>query len=77
MKMINSISHNKFFLSLFFLLASNSLFAQGNVEMADKLRESGKIYVVVAVLLVIFIGIAVILFLLDRKINKIEKNIRQ
>jgi hypothetical protein len=76
MKMINIIAYNKFLMSLFFLLASNSLFAQENVEMADKLRESGKIYVVVAVLLVIFIGIAVILFLLDRKISKIEKNIR-
>ncbi len=77
MKMINILERNKFLLSLFFLLASNSLFAQGGVEMADKLRESGKIYVVVAVLLVIFIGIAVILFMLDRKINKIEKSLRQ
>ncbi|MBA3898659.1 MAG: CcmD family protein [Bacteroidetes bacterium] len=75
--MINILERNKFLLSLFFLLASNSLFAQGGVEMADKLRESGKIYVVVAVLLVIFIGIAVILFMLDRKINKIEKSLRQ
>ena len=51
------------------------LFAQQNneVEMADALFESGKIYVVVTVLSVIFLGITIYLILLDRKIGKIEK----
>ncbi len=44
------------------------------VEMADQLRSSGKIYVVVAVITVLFIGLFAYLFSIDRKINKIEKN---
>lgn len=47
-------------------------FAQ-DVEMADALRQSGKIYVVVAVIAVIFAGLAIYLFTLDKKISKIEK----
>jgi CcmD family protein len=37
----------------------------------------GKIFVVVAVLSVILIGIFVYLFILDRKIGKLEKEIRE
>ena len=46
------------------------------VEMADLLHQSGKIYVVVAVLSIIFIGIVVYLILLDRKISKLEREIK-
>ncbi len=46
-------------------------FAQ--TEMADQMRSSGKIYVVVAVLATIFAGIFTYLFILDRKITRIEK----
>ncbi len=42
------------------------------VEMADTLRNSGKIYIVVGVIAIIFIGIVVYLFTLDRRISKIE-----
>lgn len=45
-----------------------------NVEMADTLRASGKIYVVVAVIAVVFIGLFVYLYTIDRKISKIEKD---
>lgn len=44
------------------------------VEMADGLRANGKIYVVVAVLVTILIGIVLYLVRLDRKIKKLEKN---
>lgn len=37
------------------------------------LRDSGKIYVVVAVIAIIFIGLAVYLFSIDRRLKKIEK----
>lgn len=49
--------------------------AQGSdtVEMADAMRENGKIYVVVAVILTIFAGIIIYLVRLDRKISKLEK----
>lgn len=43
------------------------------VEMADALRSSGKIYVVVATITIIFIGLAIYLFMIDRRLKKIEK----
>lgn len=57
---------------LVFFLAAIVAQAQ-EVEMADKLRADGKIYAVVAVILVIFTGIILYLFVLDRKISKLEK----
>lgn len=58
------------------LLTSFSLFAQSadNVEMADVLRSSGKIYVVVAVIGVILIGLILYLFNIDRRLKKIENH---
>ena len=46
------------------------------VEMADGLRANGKIYVVVAVLLTILGGILLYVVRLDRKINKLEKELK-
>ena len=46
---------------------------QEGIEMADAFRADGKIYVVVAVLSVITIGLIAYIFSLDRKISKIEK----
>lgn len=54
------------------LLMPVAAFAQG-VDMADTLRSEGKIYVVVGVITIIFIGIVVYLFTLDRRISKMEK----
>lgn len=48
--------------------------AQSEIEMADAMRADGKIYVVVAVLLIIFFGLIVYLINLDRKVSKLEKN---
>lgn len=50
-------------------------FAQtdAGVEMATGLRSSGKIYVVVAVLVVIFLGITTYLVSIDKKISRLEK----
>jgi len=45
------------------------------VEMATGLYQSGKIYVVVGVLAIIFIGILAYLIMLDRKVGKLEKDI--
>jgi hypothetical protein len=41
--------------------------------MADLLRSNGKIFVVVAVCLTILIGLFIYVFLLDRKISRLEK----
>ncbi|MBK0379002.1 CcmD family protein [Mucilaginibacter segetis] len=43
------------------------------VEMADVMRSSGKIYVVIAVIAIIFAGIAIYLFSIDRRLKRIEK----
>ncbi|MGM1428164.1 CcmD family protein [Sphingobacterium lactis] len=56
------------------LMFCNQSFAQGKVEMADGLRAEGKIYVVVLVMLVIFSAVATYLFILDRKVSKLEKD---
>lgn len=48
---------------------------QPQVEMADALRENGKIYVVVLIAGIIFLGIVVYLVIIDRKLGKLEKEI--
>jgi hypothetical protein len=55
------------------LLAQNT--HPGGIEMADALRSSGKIYVVVTVLVLIMTGLFLYLYGLDRKIRKFEKEI--
>jgi len=45
-----------------------------DVKMADVMKENGKIYVVIAVMLTILAGLVVYLIRLDRKISKLEKN---
>ena len=60
---------------LVIFLVSFNLFAQEDVQMADQMRADGKIWVVVAVIAIVFVGIIAYLVLLDRKIRKIEKNL--
>ncbi|MEJ5089900.1 hypothetical protein D3C87_1415200 [compost metagenome] len=55
------------------LMSTLNIFAQSDIDMATGLRTSGKIYVVVLVMLVLFFGVASYLFILDRKITKLEK----
>ena len=58
------------------LISSLQLFAQPAqpVEMADQLRASGKIYVVIATIVVVFVGLAIYLFAIDSRLKKIEKS---
>ncbi len=64
-----------FFLSLLLFFAIQSQ-AQptDTVEMADVLRNSGKIYVVVAVMGIVFMGVVFYLFSIDQRLKKIEKD---
>ena len=57
------------------LLGYMAAFAQQTqpVEMADVMRSSGKIYVVIATIVIIFVGLAIYLFSIDRRLKKIEK----
>jgi len=45
-----------------------------DVKMADIMKENGKIYVVIAVMLTILGGLVLYLIRLDRKISKLERN---
>lgn len=58
---------------LFFNAAA---FAQEKPEMADTMRSNGKIYVVVAVCLTILLGLFLYVFLVDRKLSRLEKEIK-
>jgi CcmD family protein len=57
------------------ILSCGIVFAQNTTqpEMADALRGSGKIYVVVVTISIIFIGLAIYLFTIDRRLKKIER----
>lgn len=60
-------------LSLSILLYYTTYAQTTNVEMADVLRSSGKIYVVVGTLALIFTGLIAYLFYLDKRLDKLEK----
>ena len=51
--------------------------AAANVDMADGLRADGKIYVVVSVVGIVLFGLITYLILLDTKIKKIEKSLKE
>ena len=59
-----------------FLILSFAIQAQDKIEMADTMRSEGKIYVVVAIVLVILIGLFLYLFMLDKRLSKSEKNLQ-
>lgn len=44
-----------------------------DIAMADVMRQDGKIYVVVAVIVTMLAGVLVYLVALDRKVGKLEK----
>ena len=70
--------HAGILLAFFWLLLGIPAFAQNpaDIEMADQLRADGKIYVVVAVLTVMLTGILLFLFLLDRKMSRLENQMK-
>jgi uncharacterized membrane protein len=58
------------FFSLFSLVASAQA---SDIEMADQFRADGKIYVVIAVVSVVLIGLFAYLFRLESKVSALEK----
>tara|TARA_B100000768_G_C11260399_1_gene368511 strand:+ start:1395 stop:1598 length:204 start_codon:yes stop_codon:yes gene_type:complete len=61
-------------LLLSIVFSTQGIAQQNNVvEMADVMRSNGKIYVVVAVLATIFIGLMIYLFRIDKKVQKLEE----
>jgi hypothetical protein len=63
----------KIFCSLIFLMSCIATYAQAENDTADIMRSNGKIYVVVAVVLVVLFGLLLYVFTLDRKITRLEK----
>lgn len=60
--------------SLLLLFVYSNGFSQ--TEMADTMRSNGKIYVVVAVACIVFAVIAVYLIMIDRKVTRLEKGMK-
>ncbi|HTD98862.1 MAG TPA: CcmD family protein [Mucilaginibacter sp.] len=65
----------KLLILIVLILSCITVFAQTSAqpEMADVMRSSGKIYVVIGTIAIIFIGLAIYLFSIDRRLKKIEK----
>ncbi len=65
----------RLFALLTLLLSFATCFAQdiSQIEMADEMQKSGKIYVVITTIVIIFAGLSIYLFSIDRRLRKIEK----
>jgi CcmD family protein len=63
-------------LLLIFLFVAFGASAQ-TVDMADGLRSSGKIYIVVIIVMIVLVGLIVYLFSMDRKLSKMERTIQE
>ena len=59
---------------LFILCMMHSFANAQTAPSADLMRSNGKIYVVIAVVVVIVLGIFIYLFNLDKKISRLEKD---
>lgn len=55
------------------LLTIPAIAESSGLEMADRLRQDGRIYAVVAVMTIIFTGIAIFLLYIDTRVRKLEK----
>ncbi len=64
-------------LIVFFLLSFSTIVNAQDVTMADTMRSEGKIYVVVVVAAISLTILSIYLFLIDRKVSKLEKERRK
>jgi len=53
-------------------VGNTALIKTPDVEMADTMRGSGKIYVVITTIAIIFVGLAIFLFAIERRVKKLE-----
>ena len=67
-------------LSIFLLINGITVWAQAGqadaINMADTMRSSGKIYVVVLIIAILFCGLLLYTIIIDRKVSRIEKEMR-
>lgn len=72
------IPYFKSILSLFLFFSSSlSLLAQPQANEVDFLSSIGKIYVVIGVILIIFLGIVLYLVRVERKLSRLERRLKQ
>ena len=64
----------RYLYAFLFIMLSSLADAQ---EMADNFRGEGKIYVVIAVILIILAGFFFLLFKLDKRAKRLEKEIEK
>jgi len=48
-------------------------YSNNEVEMADVMRSEGKIYVLVGIIVLIFMGLLIYVIQTDRRVSKLEK----
>ena len=65
--------YKKLFPFLLLMLPALATLAQDTTKQTDLMRSNGRIYVVVAVMVTILIGLVMYLVRLDKKISKLEK----
>lgn len=63
------------YLYMFLLMLTSFGVDAQDAEMADVMRSNGKIYVIVGIILIVLVGLIAYLFLLDRKITKLENKL--
>jgi uncharacterized integral membrane protein len=68
---------NKIMPCLALMLSASISFAQDKVEMADQMRSNGKIYVIVGIILIVLSGLIVYLFVMDRKVKRLERRLTE
>lgn len=59
------------------LLIVVSMAAHAQAEMADTMRAEGKIYTLLAIVLIILAGLIGYLVVIDRKVGAIEKKVKE
>jgi hypothetical protein len=67
----------KIYILLFLFTAIVANAQQPQVEMADTFRQEGKIYVVITVLSIVFACIIGVLLFIERKLSRLEKEIKE
>ena len=75
MKMFKNIL--PFVLMMLSVFSASAQTPANNVQMADGFYAEGKIYVVIGITGIIFIGIAVYLFMIERKVKKLEEALKE
>lgn len=66
---------NLLFATVYFIFFDLTAYLSSGL-VNDFMRSTGKIWVVVASLLIIFVAITVFLFIVEKKISKIEKELK-